>query len=103
MRKQPLLTVDEARRLLTGSARQLLRGIETRDAFLISAMLWGAGDVPTALTDHDRQLADRHRRNLDQLIDAGYQSEIAAELEGISSAAGLDDGTFDLEVITNTL
>lgn len=94
MNRQLLLTVDEARSALIASAERLLTGADTDDVFHLAAMLWGAGDIPNQLNPHDRRYAERHRRTLDWLIAAGYQGEIVDELDGISSAVGLDDGDF---------
>jgi hypothetical protein len=94
MNRQLLLTVDEARSALTASARRLLTGADTDDVFHLAAMLWGAGDITDHLNPRDRRLAERHRRTLDRLIAAGYTGEIVDELDGISSAVGLDDGHF---------
>jgi len=90
-----VLSLDEARLAIVTSARRLLRRCATDDPFTVVCMLWGAG--LEHLDGRDRTLADRHRQLLDVLIVAGYWAEAADELDGISSAAGLDDGRIEGE------
>lgn len=94
-----LLTVDEARTRLVISARRLAEQCSNDDPFTISALLWGAGTVADDLCPRDLRLAARHRRVLDELNAAGYGAVAADELDGISSALGLDDNRFDAQVL----
>jgi hypothetical protein len=94
-----LLTVDEARAHVVTSARRLVERCTTDDPFTISALLWGAGAVED-LDVRDRRLAGRHRQVLDDLNALGYGDVATEELDGISSALGLDEDRFDAQVWT---
>lgn len=84
-----LWTVDEAREAVVASATALLDQASCETAEMCF-LLWGAGAVE-GLVDDDRELGMRHRAVLDDMIELGYESEAVDELEGISSATGLDD------------
>lgn len=87
-----LYTVDEARAAVVASGRRLIAGCRSTDTFVVTALLWGAGDLDDSTLDAgDRRLARRHRGVLDRLVDAGYGGDIVDELDGISSMCGLGD------------
>jgi len=86
-----LLTLDEARARIVDSAVRLVRECHTNHAPTVTAMLWGAVDLP-GLDDHDRRLAADHRSALDHVDALGHLGEALDELDGIASAIGLDAG-----------
>jgi hypothetical protein len=88
-----LKTIDEATEAVVSTACQIVEQAHAASPFDISAMLWGAGNY-AALDSHDRALARRHRRQLDDVIALGYGYLIVDQLDGIASATGLDEGRF---------
>ncbi len=88
---RPLLTVDEARALISQSALDLARHCRTDHAGTLTAMLWGSGPVP-GLHHDDSDLAMRHRGVLDEIAALGYLPEAHEELDGVASAIGLTNG-----------
>ncbi len=90
-----LWTLDEAREAVVASATALLDQASC-DAAEICLLLWGAGAVE-GLSETDRALGQQHRAVLDNVIDLGYESEAVDELEGMSSAAGLDEEDYDAD------
>ena len=88
-----LWTLDEAREAVVASATALLDQASC-DAAEICLSLWGAGAVE-GLSEADRALGRRHRAVLDNVIALGHESEAVDELEGIASAAGLDEEGYE--------
>lgn len=89
-----LMTVDEAQAAVVDTALAIVEHAHSTDPFEVSAMLWGAGNH-APLDRHDRALARRHRRMLDDIINLGYAGIIVDQLDGIASAAALDTGRFE--------
>lgn len=90
-----LWTLDEAREAVVASAATLLDQANC-EAAEICFLLWGAGAVES-LSETDRVLGQQHRAVLDNVIALGYESEAVDELEGMSSAAGLDEEDYDAD------
>jgi hypothetical protein len=87
-----LLTVDEARTAVVRSSLRCLTNATCNPIGMV-AMLWGLPAGPT-WSRTDAILASAQRRVLDSVAGCGHDWIIAAELEGILSATGLDEGQF---------
>ena len=55
------------------------------------------------LSKVDALVARSHRKLLRELSDLGYEAEVTAELEGIVSAVGLDEGRSDWSAVEAAL
>jgi hypothetical protein len=88
-----LWTIDEAREALVASSTMLVEQASC-DANQLCLLLWGAGSID-GLAAGDRVLGMRHRAVLDNIIELGYGSEAVDEIEGVLSAAGLDEAEED--------
>lgn len=96
-----LRTVDEARAEVCESALRFaeLRELSPRQ---VRTLLFGRRASPP-LSKIDALVARSHRKLLRELSDLGYESEVTAELEGIVSAVGLDEGRFDWTAVEAAL
>ena len=97
-----LLTIDEARRVIVASAGNVLAYAACPDNGRLEAVLWGRDEFEGESVP-DQALAGAHRRVLRHLEDLGYGADVAEELEGVCSAAGLDDGCRDYDFIFDVL
>ena len=97
-----LLTIDEARRVVIASAGALLAYAACGDNRRLEAVLWGRDDFEGESLP-DQALARAHRRVLAHIDALGYGGEAADELEGICSAAGLEDGRRDCDFVFEVL
>ena len=85
---------DEAAERIAASALTLaLVDVDPADC---AQLLLGQGTLH-ALPAPQRAIAAAHRRVLSWAVDQGYGDVVEAELEGIASALGLDDGVCDWE------
>ncbi len=84
-----LWTLDEARAAVATSAAAILERTGC-DFGTRAYLVWGAGGME-GLSPVDEVLSRRHRRVLDALIELGYAWVAVEELEGLCSAAGIDD------------
>lgn len=97
-----LLTVDEARRVVIASAGAVLAYAACAEIRRLEAVLWGRDDLQGERLP-DQALARAHRRVLAAVEALGYGGEAADELEGICSAAGLEEGRRDYDFIFEVL
>jgi hypothetical protein len=91
-----LWTLDEARAAVAASAAAVLDQAQC-DLAARAYLVWGAGGME-GLRPVDEVLSRRHRWVLDALIELGYAWVAVEELEGLCSAAGIDDGDGDANV-----
>ncbi len=84
-----LWSLDEARTAVADSATAVLTHAEC-DLATRAYLLWGAGAME-GLSPADEALSRRHRFVLDAVVELGYAWVAVEELEGLCSAAGLDD------------
>ena len=96
-----LLTIDEARRLVIASAGAVL-AYASCDNRRLEAVLWGHDDFEGESLAN-QALAPAHRRVLDHVERLGFGSDMASELEGICSAAGLENGRRDYDFVFEVL
>jgi hypothetical protein len=97
-----LLTIDEARWVLTASAGAVLAKAACADNHRLEAALWGRDDFADQSLP-DQVLARAHHSVLAHLEALGYGGEVADELEGICSAAGLEEGRRDFDFVADVL
>ena len=97
-----LLTIDEARRVVVASAGAVLAYAACDDNRRLEAVLWGRDDFEGQSLP-DQALARAHRRVLATVEALGYGAELAEELEGVCSAAGLEDGRRDYDFVFEVL
>jgi hypothetical protein len=90
-----LWTLDEARAAVAASAAAILDHGQC-DVGTRAYLVWGAGGMER-LSPADEALSCRHRWVLDALIELGYAWVAVEELEGLRSAAGIDDGDGDAD------
>ncbi len=88
-----LWTLDEARAAVVASAAAILSQAQC-DLGTRAYLVWGAGGIQE-LSAVDEVLSRRHREVLDAVIDQGYAWAAVEELEGLCSAAGIDDAKGD--------
>ena len=93
-----LLTIDEARRLVIASAGAVLAYASCGDNRRLEGVLWGR-DGFEGESLPDQALARAHRRVLGHVERLGYGADMADELEGICSAAGLAEGRRDYDFV----
>ncbi len=96
------LTIDEARRVVIASAGAVLAYASCGDNRRLEGVLWGR-DGFDGQSLADQALARAHRRVLAHVEALGYGAEVADELEGICSAAGLEDGRRDCDFVFDLL
>ncbi len=97
-----LLNIEEARRVVVASAGAVLVYAACPDTRRLEEVLWGRDDFEGQGVP-DQALARAHRRLLAHVEALGYGAELAQELEGICSAAGLADGRRDYDFIFEVL
>ena len=97
-----LLTVDEARRVVIASAGAVLAYAACADTRRLEDVLWGRDGLEGERLP-DQALARAHRRVLAHVEALGYGGEAADELEGICSAAGLEEGRRDYDFVFEVL
>ncbi len=91
-----LWTLDEARAVVAASAAAILDHAQC-DLATQAALVWGAGGTE-GLSPADEALSRCHRWVLDALIELDYAWVAVEELEGLCSAAGIDDGDGNADV-----
>lgn len=91
-----LWTLDEARAAVAASAAAVLDHARC-DLAGRAYLVWGAGGMD-GLSPADEVLSRRHRWVIDALIELGYAWVAVEELEGLCSAAGIDDGDGEPDV-----
>jgi hypothetical protein len=96
-----LLTLDEARRLACRSAATL-EHVRPASVRQLRAFLFGRGSTSN-LNAFERRLVDGHRRVLVHLDALGYGAEVGDEMDGISSALGLDERRCDWNELRSVL
>jgi hypothetical protein len=97
-----LLSIDEARRVVIASAGAVLAYAACPDTRRLEEVLWGREDFEGESMP-DQALARAHRRVLAHVEALGYGAELAEELEGVCSAAGLEDGRRDYDFVFEVL
>ena len=97
-----LLTIDEAAEAVGATALNLADALAGLPARTVRALLRG-GRSRAALTLAQRQALAAHRRSLASCRALGYHSVPEAEVDGVVSALGLDDGHQDRSVLTHLL
>jgi len=97
-----LLTIDEARRVVIASAGAVLAYAACPDNGRLEAVLRGQDDFEGESLQ-DQALARAHRRVLTHVETLGYGAELSEELEGVCSAAGLEDGLRDYDFVAEVL
>ena len=85
---------DEASERIAASALTL--ALIDVDPDELADLLAGAGTLE-GLSAPERAIVSAHWRTLEWAVDQGYGGEAEAQMEGIASALGLEDGVCDWE------